>query len=44
MTKTNIHKQIKNSEEVKSNCNCGCLSGNEKDEELEDKDFKISDQ
>jgi hypothetical protein len=43
MTKTNIPSQIKNSEEVKSNCYCGCLSGKEKDGKLEEKDFKISD-
>ena len=42
MTKTNSQKQIKNSEDVNSNCNCGCLSGNEKDEKLEEKDIKIS--
>lgn len=42
MTKTNIPRQIKNSEEVKSNCNCGCLSGKEKNEKLEEKDLKIS--
>ena len=42
MTKTNITKQIKNSEEVKSNCYCGCLSGKGKNEKLEEKDLKSS--
>ena len=42
MTKTNIPKQIINSEEGKCNCYCGCLSGKEKDEKLEEKDIKIS--
>ena len=42
MTKTNMPKQIKNSEEGNCNCYCGCLSGNEKEEKLEEKDFKIS--
>jgi len=42
MTKTNIHRQKKNSEEVKSNCYCGCLSGKEKNEKLEEKDLKIT--
>lgn len=44
MTRTNIPRQQKNSEEVKSNCNCGCLSGKENEEKIEEKDFKISDQ
>ncbi len=42
MKKTNIPKQIKKSEEENSNCYCGCLSGKEMDENLEEKSFKIS--
>jgi len=42
MEKTNIPKQIKNSEEENSKCYCGCLSGKEMDENLEEKSFKIS--
>ncbi len=42
MTKTNIPKKIKNSEEENCNCYCGCLSGKEMDENLEEKSFKIS--
>ena len=44
MEKTNIPKQIKKSEEENSNCYCGCLSGKENEEKIEEKDFKISDQ
>ncbi|MHA1526942.1 MAG: hypothetical protein ACTSQD_07915 [Promethearchaeota archaeon] len=43
MKRTNIPKQIENSEEENCNCYCGCLSGKEKDEKLEEKDFKLTD-
>jgi hypothetical protein len=43
MKRTNIPKQIENSEEENCNCSCGCLSGKEKDEKLEEKDFKLTD-
>ena len=42
MKKTYTPIQIKNSEEVKSNCYCGCLSGKEKNEKLEQEDLKIT--
>lgn len=41
MTTTNIPKQVKNTENSNCNCYCGCLSGNEKEEKLEENDFKI---